>query len=175
MVAMVDQIDAQKKGRPIHAAIEASTHKDVALTTLSLKQKKFVGKLSPTLAVKGAYMVVGTRPDVVRAVLDAHDGAPAVKAGKGNVFAGGGLDVSGVRELIRRYRRFFIRDEVKKGKPEEKVRADIAGIEFVLSFIDRMDFRAVRTPGRVDRSFGIRYADIKPAAPGAVEMPVGVP
>ena len=159
MAATIAQAEAKKKGIEPPVGLVRADHQGVQLTTLLLKEKKLKGKLNPTLFVKGKFLVISTTPGAARALLDAHaSGAVRFQPVAGQTTTGQGkLNARALKALLKKHRAFLVANGVKDGKTREKTEAEMAGLDFVLSFINTIDFRATLAPGRLERTVEVRY------------------
>jgi hypothetical protein len=169
MMVFGAQMEARKLQKPAPAFLKPWRHGETDITTVQLQDPKLGGKLNPTLFVKGKYMVLATGAGAARAILDAADApreaAAAPASGNTPIFRGW-IDVRGLESLHHRFCEFLVREDVKKGKAEEKSRADHEVLGFALGFFDRLDFAVEHVPGRMDRRLTIRLRDLGKAGPG---------
>ena len=70
-LAMMNQLDAEKKGIEPVIALQNQTYKDVGLMTLNLRDPKLKGKLNPTLFTRGRFLVISTTPESAKALIEA--------------------------------------------------------------------------------------------------------
>jgi hypothetical protein len=154
----LNQVDAQKTGTPVKAALSRTTYRNTDLTTLELKEPKFGGKLNPTLCVTGNFLVLTSAPEAAQLILDTA-AAPAASPAKpeGALLSSGHLDVSALVALLDQYREFLIQKSVADGKTEVQARKDMLSLQFLLGLARRIDVHSTVTHGRIERTMQISF------------------
>jgi len=93
-LAAVNQMEARKKHQPPQFAVARSSHRGVDATTLKVLRGDLAGKIAPSVAVVGRYMVVASNDAVIRRVADmaSHERAASGSPIEGALFTRGYLD-----------------------------------------------------------------------------------
>jgi len=157
-LAMMNQMDAEKKGVQPMIAVENTRYKDVGLMTLNLKQPKLQGKLNPTLFAKGPFLVISTTPESAKALIDAAS-APwqIVAPARGTLASRTRVNFQGIRQALHQYEDFLMGQALKEGKTAQRARSDLDSLAFVLGLFKDIAMQGVHVKGRIDREIRLQY------------------
>jgi len=158
--ATTARMQAQKTGVEPQIALSRTNYATTDLTTLVLKDKKFAGRLEPTVFVSSRFMVLSSSLHAAHAILDALKQSPPDDAGsqtRGTIVSKGYLNVTGLCGMIARHRELLILHAQKDGKTAEKATHDIAALLFLAGFLERVDLQMSHARGRIERTLHIRF------------------
>ena len=160
--ATVNKMEKEQKGQQVDVSLRRTQYNNANLLTVDLHTGKAAGIVTPTLFTVDQFMVISTSEQAARAIVDAYRAPRTLdRPMPYPTMSRGFVSFRGLREILTTHQAFLISEAVKKGKPRETAETDFRNVDFLMSFIDRVDFRAGYIPGRLIRSCAI-HLDTEP-------------